>query len=299
LQVTNARVAAERAVYAQTVNTMEAAYSVKQELMAAWDAANGNASAIAGATDQTWGWAGAMSGVRAEINAIISGLASIGGGVLSNAAKGAELTALNAGSSVREAAVARMRYERESEWSAREMGAGDGIGGWIEGQLIEMDRFQFEEGIRLDDEITAARASARTTTGGGGAMDDQTAAMIRQIDAAAALNEELQKVATDPVKKWIDSVPNWIEAGQQIEMGAIGSLKSALSDMIKTGTFDIEALGESILGVVADIVSDKAVAELANVLGRGDTAGLGGVLGGLFSSQGDEATIHTASAAGR
>ncbi len=137
----------------------------------------------------------------------------------------------------------------------------------------------------------AAQALAEAQLAMGGAVDGQTLAMVRQIDAAARLNEELQKVAKDPVKEWMDSVPNWIEAGQQIEMGAINHVRDAISEMIKSGTFDIDALGEAILGTVSDIVADKAVAELANVFGRADGEGLGGVLGGLFSSQGDAASV--------
>lgn len=133
----------------------------------------------------------------------------------------------------------------------------------------------------------AAQALAEAQMGMGGAVDAQTLAMVRQIDAAAKLNEELQKVANDPVKEWMDSVPNWVEAGQQIEIGAINHVRDAISNMIKTGKFDIEALGEAVLGTVADIVADKAVAELANLLGRGEGDGLGGMLGGLLYSQGD------------
>ncbi len=132
----------------------------------------------------------------------------------------------------------------------------------------------------------------------GGMVDSQTEAMIRQIDAAAKLNEELRKVATDPVREWMKSVPNWIEAGQQIEMGAIDSLKNSIADFIKTGKFDFESLGESVLGVFADIVSDKAVAELANLLGRGDGTGLGGLFGGLFAFVGDAPVATTGDAAG-
>jgi len=131
---------------------------------------------------------------------------------------------------------------------------------------------------------------AQAMVAGGGAVDAQTMAMIKQIDVAAKLNEELKKAARDPVKEWMDSVPNWLEAGKQIEMGAINSLKTTLSDFIKTGKFDLESLGESILGMVADIVADKAMKEFMTLLGRGEqspTGGFGGMLAGLFSSQGD------------
>ena len=150
--------------------------------------------------------------------------------------------------------------------------------------LVASGQFKTEE---------AARLMAEAMVKGGGAVDEQTRAMIDQIDAASALNEELQKVAKDPVKEWMKSVPNWIAAGQQIEMGAIESLKGALSEFIKTGEFDINALGESILGMVADIVADKAMKELMTMLGRGGGQGLGGILGGLFGSVGDMATGPT------
>ena len=324
---------------------------------------------IGAATGQTNAWASAMSGVRAEINAILSSLSAIGGGVISNAGKRAEVTALQAGQTVRQAEVARLRFENEQKMTAKEMGAGSGVSGWAQRQLINMERFQFDEGIRLDDQLNSQREAARkretSSAGGGGGggggggrtaalteeqkatedltkslierlssleserialglvasgqfataeaaslmadamvkgggmVDGQTEAMIRQIDAAAKLNEELRKVATDPVREWMKSVPNWIQAGQQIEMGAIGSLKTAISDFIKTGKFDLESLGESILGVVADIVADKAVAELANLLGRGKegAGGLGGLLGGLLSSAGDAPTGDAAGVA--
>lgn len=131
---------------------------------------------------------------------------------------------------------------------------------------------------------------AQAMVTGGGAVDAQTMAMIKQIDVAAKLNEELKKAARDPVKEWMDSVPNWLEAGKQIELGAIDSLKTTLSDFIKTGKFDLESSGESILGLVADVVADKAVKELMTLMGRGEqspTGGFGGMLAGLFSSQGD------------
>ena len=139
----------------------------------------------------------------------------------------------------------------------------------------------------------AAQLMAGAMVKGGGMVDAQTESMIRQIDAAAALNEALKKVATDPVREWMKSVPSWIEAGQQIEMGAINSLKSSISDFIKTGKFDMESLGEAVLGVFADIVSDKATAEIMNLFGRGkaDSKGLGGLFGGLFSSVGDEPAV--------
>ncbi|TMV06980.1 hypothetical protein FGK63_12750 [Ruegeria sediminis] len=293
--------------------------------------------AISGATGRTNAWANAMSGVRFEIDAIASSLANIGGGVIDNAAKRAELSALQAGKSVKEAAVARGRFRKEKEWSAREQGAG-----WFERQMIDAERFQFEEGVTLDSQIDAAREAARKAASssgkgsrvealgaeerqlqrlikemnnrtyalgvendalqlvasgqassldvakliiaaqreGAGAIDDQTAAMIRQYEEAGRLNDRLTRLAHDPVKDWVDSVPSWTEAGRMIEEGAIRSLSDAVAEFAATGKFDIESLGQSIVTTATKIIADMAVKELIGLLG-GDTGGTGGGGGGF------------------
>ncbi len=312
------------------------------------------------ATAATNGWANAMGGVRAEINAILSALSALSGSVISNAAKRAESTALAAGASVRDAEVARLRYQHDAEMRAREMGAGAGVSGWINRRIIAAERFQFDEGIRLDNQLTSDRAAARkreATTGGGrkgagkgeaaeaakayeklaesiqketnslldenealmlvatgradnietaklmaeaarltgGAVDETTMALIRQREEAEKLNKQLKILAADPLKDWLDGIPGWIEAGQKIEVEVFQSLSDTISEFIKTGKFDLESLGESILGIFADIVADKATKELLNLFnmggGDGKKAGfnLGGVLGNLFGSTGDEA----------
>ena len=144
----------------------------------------------------------------------------------------------------------------------------------------------------------AAQALAEAQLATGGAVDANTLAMVKQIDVAARLNKELTKAANDPVKKWRESVPTWKEAAAEIEMGAINHIRDALSEMIRTGKFDIEALGDAILGTIADIVADKAVKELHTLLG-GDDRSNGGLLGGLFGSfdsVGDPATAQTGQA---
>ena len=67
----------------------------------------------------------------------------------------------------------------------------------------------------------------------------------------------------------VDSVPNWLEAGKQIEMGASNSLRDSISERIKTCKLDFVSLGESVLGVFADVGSERAVKELLTRFGRG------------------------------
>lgn len=147
------------------------------------------------------------------------------------------------------------------------------------------------------DSTETARLMADAMAASGGAVDAQTAAMISQIDAASKLNAELQKLASDPVKEWMNGVPGWIEAGKTIEMGAIDSLKSALSEFMQSGKFDIEALGSAILGTISEIVADKAVKELLTLTNSdGALSGLIGSLG--LQSAGDTNMGDLATAAG-
>ncbi|GHC22732.1 hypothetical protein GCM10007291_22620 [Gemmobacter nanjingensis] len=138
----------------------------------------------------------------------------------------------------------------------------------------------------------AARLYAEAATTAGGAIDDQTAAMIRQIDAAGKLNDELQRLVKDPVKEWLDSVPTWVEAGRQIEEQALDSLSNALADFATTGKFDINALGDAIASTAARVVSDMAVKELVAMLGGNVTGtgaagfGLGDIFGAMFGTVG-------------
>lgn len=138
----------------------------------------------------------------------------------------------------------------------------------------------------------AARLLGEAQAAGVNIFDEQTAGMLRQIEAAEKLNEALTRLANDPVNDWMNSVPTWREAGQQIETGVFNHLSDAISNFIQTGEFSFEALGEAILGTVADIIADKAVKELANLLG-GNTSGsgeggfgLGGMLSNLFGNGG-------------
>lgn len=134
---------------------------------------------------------------------------------------------------------------------------------------------------------------------GGGAIDETTMAMVRQYEQAVLLNQQLQKLAKDPVKDWLAAVPTWREAGRQIETEVFDSLSDTIANFIKTGEFSFEALGESILSAVADIVADKAVKELVTLLGGnigpggGEGGfGLGGILASMFGmggSMGDAA----------
>ena len=321
VQVTQARVAAERAAYAATVNTMDVAGSVKNELMGAWDAANGVASIDMTSPISSASQAAAV--LAKNLGIALNVAMSLGNAQASYKEsggrgqdprlfmEGGRLSGQQYSANMNYTPVADLITQLAPPVSHRGGGGGSRASGGGSGRAAALteeqkavdslndslsDRLRSLESERLALEMLAngqyqtmdaAKLAAEAQLTHRDYSDQSTDAMLRQIDAAALLNDQLQKLAKDPVKEWMDSVPNWIEAGQQIEMGAIGHLRDAISNMIKTGKFDIESLGEAILGTIADIVADKAVAELANLMGRGDGEGLGGMLGGLFSSVGD------------
>ncbi|MDQ7776281.1 MAG: hypothetical protein Q4615_10510 [Paracoccus aminovorans] len=130
------------------------------------------AEATGDATFATDDWAASMSAVRAEIGAIASALASMGGGAIANAGKFAELTALRQGRTIAEAARERQRLQMEAEFTAREAAAGT----WVERMLIRGERGLAERGMELDAELDEARDSARERSARPVAKADQAAA---------------------------------------------------------------------------------------------------------------------------
>lgn len=124
----------------------------------------------------------------------------------------------------------------------------------------------------------AAKLMATAMMEGGGAVDAQTEAMIRQIDAAQKLNNELQNAANQGAQAWLDAVPSYQEAGRMIEEDILDSLSNEIASFAKTGKFNFERLAYSILNTMADLAAKLAVKELF-----GDSlSGGGGFLSGLF-----------------
>ncbi len=148
---------------------------------------------IGQATGQTNSWANAMAGVKAEISAIMSQLASISGGAIGIAAKNAELAVLQKGGSIRDGEIARLRHENEARLAARENAAGDGVGGWINRGLIQVERNQFERGLVLDDQISAAREEARKRDSSSGGSAARTEAIGDERKSLAALSRDVNK----------------------------------------------------------------------------------------------------------
>ncbi|MFI0477401.1 phage tail tape measure C-terminal domain-containing protein [Paracoccus jiaweipingae] len=108
-------------------------------------------------TDQTAAWADTMASVAAEVRGVLGALSSLGGGVVANAAKQAEINALKAGASVADAARIRMRHTRDAEFDARIAGAKN----MVEREIIERNRAVADYGDELETQVEGLRAAAR------------------------------------------------------------------------------------------------------------------------------------------
>lgn len=132
----------------------------KEELLAIFDQHNA-------VTDATAAWANTMAGVRGEIEGILSAIASLGGGMVERAAKQAQIRALQAGSTIAEAAAAGTATRREAEYNAR----ASSLGGGLIGRAVAGAERWFNEGsdaqaAQLAELEAAARKRDRSTGGG-------------------------------------------------------------------------------------------------------------------------------------
>lgn len=136
----------------------------------------------------------------------------------------------------------------------------------------------------------AASGAAKTTEGadlmakamiaGGGALDSQTAAMIRQLETAKELTDQLRELSKRPVQDFIDTVPSMVEAGNLIEEGVIGNLRDGFRDLM-TGEFSPEAFGQALLGTFAEVMADQATKEFLELFNLDETGlGIGKLLSG-------------------
>jgi hypothetical protein len=132
----------------------------------------------------------------------------------------------------------------------------------------------------------AATQYAKAMVAGNGHVDSATEAMIRQYDAAQKLNNELSRLAKDPVKDWLDAVPLWAEGARTIEATAISGLSNSLSTFFQTGKFGMADFVKSLEKMFADILAQqsvKMVMDMLNGTGGGKT---GHSIGGTAASGG-------------
>ncbi|TMV10370.1 hypothetical protein FGK63_01735 [Ruegeria sediminis] len=293
VEAAEARWAIEEKALQTQLDGLEISQSLKDEIMDA-------AQAAFDAEDATARWADQMVAVRSEVAAILSDLASLGGGAISNAAKAAELQALQEGKSIREAANVARDTKREAEFDAREQGAS-----WFGRQVINFERGMARYGAELDDELDAAREAARErdrTAKGGGRQIEALDQLIRREQLELDILRQ-----TDPLQKELlrhrdllagatqaqrDALADLI--GQQIEeKDAIDAARDA-QDLFASVSFNaMQGLlrdGASAVDMLKNLAAAIGDAALqAAFLGEGPLAGVfgaqeGGWLGTIVSA---------------
>ncbi len=105
----------------------------------------------------TLSWASAMVSVGDEIDVIKASLASIGGGLISNAAKRVEIDALKAGASLRDAARAGREFQTEAGFNQRL----ENTSSFAEKAAIQVERFVARKGSALEKDLDREREIAR------------------------------------------------------------------------------------------------------------------------------------------
>lgn len=101
----------------------------------------------------------------------------------------------------------------------------------------------------------------------GGVIDETTMAMIRQHDAAARLNGQLQRTAAQSAQAWRDSAPSWAEASEQIKRDGLENLSQALSDFLVTGEMSLDRFFDAIHRSLADLAAQSIVGSLSDAIG--------------------------------
>lgn len=227
VEVVRARFQAERQAFEALLASKDITGQLRDDLIAAWDAANGTDTglkgmlasfldvvgasddtrravedawdAITGATGATNVWASAMAGVAAKVQGIGQALAALGKTGIANASKEVERDALKAGKSAAEARRAALESEIKAEAQLRENAAQSGI----ERYAIQKETEAKLRGVALDAEIadlrTAANERERASNRGASASRKQTERAQKYI---ASLQDELDILReTDPVQK--------------------------------------------------------------------------------------------------
>jgi hypothetical protein len=233
LQVEAARVEVERQAVQEMLAASDASGELKRQFLAAWEAANGVQAAsgdflstlldvagagedtrraiedawaaITGAAGETNVWAGAMSGVAAEVRGIWAALGSVVKTGIANASRQIEIEALRSGQSVAEARRTVMEAEIRREGEARLASARS----TAEATTVWVETETRIRGVELDRQIEAERRAAaerdRAATRGASGRSGSRAAEVSHGQRLIATLEREQELLreTDPVQKEI------------------------------------------------------------------------------------------------
>lgn len=250
-------------------------------------------------TEKTHLWAGAMSGVKDEINAIMASLSSLAGGGIAAAGKQAEITALKAGRSIRDASRAGQAAASEAKFDQRQAQAKATGGGLLSLGLIQMERLQARQSQNLDAALDRERDLARTrdkasSGGGAGGSGGSKKTRLSEAEREAARIYDETRTAAERYKFELADLNELRKMGYLTEDTHTRAVRALGDELLNTGSLG-QQMGESIEGALADVIvnfdnAKDAAAGLLNTLAKmfaqSAVSGLnlGTLFGGIFAS---------------
>lgn len=264
------------------------------------------AGAVGLATDQTYNWEYAASGVLAQIQGIASVLASIGGGLISAASMAVERQALAAGASVAEARVEVEKFNVAAKYDGRIAGADGrgGILGWAEAaalrtaKAVELGNIEMAtqtEAMR-DNAREAERAANRKGKAAGGAAAKAEKALQKETLAWQATLSPIEKYQQELAKleklRGRLSKAEFDQAVQHLNMELadslplVGELSDAVGEFVASGFKDFSNLGDAFKNMLKQMVAAAAKEQIMIALGFAPAGSAGAVSGGASGSSG-------------
>lgn len=263
--------------------------------------------ALGVATSETFNWASAMSGVRAEIYGIVSALSQIGGGMISRAAKFVELNALKAGNSLADARVEVEKFNTAVEYNGKILaaeGKGTFLGdveakAWRAAKALDLSNIALDTNLDAQRKATAESERLAGRKGGSGAsasdkvskaLDKEAQKWLDTIDPMNRYQREMSellqlqgRLSKEDMAKAIKKLNG--DLADSIPM--VGDLSNAWADFVVSGGKDIEGLGDLFKGVLKQMIADAAKNQIMLWLQPQVAGGVpGGGTPGIIPSQG-------------
>lgn len=173
------------------------------------------------AADATGDWDARMQGVRVELGAIASIINSLGGGAISAAAKQTEITALRAGKTIKQAAVAASEFKENLRVDAEvaQLEARYGVVGVIMGAAVKkQSEYNQELDRTLDTERTAAiereKAANKASRSGAAAGKKENNEYTRDLDSLI----ESMRTERETVDAWYEESQALLNDRRSIEL---------------------------------------------------------------------------------
>lgn len=286
---------------------MNSGLSDSQRAMNAVASMAGTAAGAVGiATNQTYGWEAAASGVLAQIRGIASVLASIGGGLITSATMAVERQALAAGKSVAEARIEVEKFQVAAKYDGRIAGA-EGRGGILgiaeaaalkTAKAVEMSNIKMAEqtGVMRDNALEAERAASRKGKAAGGAaakvekaLDKEALAWRATLSPIEKYRQELaelEKLRSRLTQQEFDQAVHSLNMELADSLPLVGELSDAIGEFVASGFKDFSDLGDAFKNMLKQMVADAAKNQIMLWLqpqiagGAGGAAGVPGQAGG-------------------